>query len=98
MNGHPHDPDANRNGGYRIPTKWVLFGFAAIAAFFLLAEHRAHAIQYLPWLLLLACPLMHLFHGHGGHGGHGGNDRPRDGADEASARRDAPQDPPRKAD
>jgi hypothetical protein len=22
----------------------------------------------LPYLLLLACPLMHLFHGHGGHG------------------------------
>ncbi|HEY5762631.1 MAG TPA: DUF2933 domain-containing protein, partial [Rhodocyclaceae bacterium] len=23
------------------------------------------------YLLLLACPLMHLFHGHRGHGGHG---------------------------
>jgi hypothetical protein len=23
-----------------------------------------------PYLLLLACPLMHVFHGHGGHGGH----------------------------
>jgi hypothetical protein len=22
------------------------------------------------YLLLLACPLLHLFHGHGGHGGH----------------------------
>jgi hypothetical protein len=25
----------------------------------------------LVYLLLLACPLMHLFHDHGGHGGHG---------------------------
>ncbi|EEZ3900392.1 MULTISPECIES: DUF2933 domain-containing protein, partial [Enterobacteriaceae] len=25
---------------------------------------------YWPYLLLLVCPLMHLFHGHGGHGDH----------------------------
>ena len=31
-------------------------------------EHRAHALQWLPIALLLACPLLHLFHGHGGHG------------------------------
>jgi hypothetical protein len=24
-----------------------------------------------PWLLVLACPLMHLFMHHGHHGGHG---------------------------
>jgi hypothetical protein len=30
-------------------------------------EHRAHVIQALPYLLVLLCPLMHLFHGHGGH-------------------------------
>ncbi len=45
----------------------------AIAGYFLWAEHQAHvklAIPYLPYLLLLACPLMHLFmhHGHDGHG------------------------------
>ena len=52
----------------------VLLGFVAVAAFFLWSEHRAHALGALPYLLLLACPLMHLFmhHGHGGHrGGHG---------------------------
>lgn len=52
---------------------WVLIGFLAVAAYFLLSEHQAHFIQFLPFLLLLACPLMHLFHGHGGHGGHGGH-------------------------
>jgi hypothetical protein len=47
----------------------VLIGFLAVAAYFLFSEHRAHFISYLPFLLLAACPLMHLFHGHG-HGGH----------------------------
>ena len=46
--------------------------FAVIGAFFLIAEHRAHVLPYLPWLLLAACPLMHLFM-HGGHGGHEGH-------------------------
>jgi hypothetical protein len=51
----------------------VLIGFLAIGGFYLAAEHRAHlwlALPYLPWLLLLACPLMHIFMHHGGHGGH----------------------------
>lgn len=43
-----------------------------IAAFFLLREHWSHIAGYWPYLLLLVCPLMHLFHGHGGHGSHGG--------------------------
>lgn len=50
--------------------RWVFWGFVLVAALFLIAEHRAHVYQYLPLLLLLACPLMHLFHGHGGHGSH----------------------------
>ncbi len=45
---------------------WVLIGFLAIAAFFLLTEHRAHALGVLPFLLLALCPLLHFF-GHGGH-------------------------------
>ncbi|NKN01163.1 DUF2933 domain-containing protein [Rhizobium leguminosarum] len=52
--------------------KWTLLAasLGVIAAFFLLREHWAHAFGLAPYLLLLACPLMHLFHGHGGHGGH----------------------------
>ncbi|MFC5302630.1 DUF2933 domain-containing protein [Azospira restricta] len=55
--------------------KWVFIGFAAVAIFFLLTEHRAHLFGILPYLLLAACPLMHLFHhhGHGGHAGHAGH-------------------------
>jgi hypothetical protein len=61
----------------RTRTGLVAVAFLAIAAFLLLSEHRAHALGLLPFLLLLACPLLHLFmhggHGsHGGHGGHGG--------------------------
>ncbi len=52
---------------WRLRSKVVLLGFTAAAAFFLLTEHRAHTLQWLPWLILLACPLMHLFM-HGGHG------------------------------
>lgn len=51
-------------------TTWVLIGFLVVAGFFLLAEHRAHLFGTLPYLLFLACPLMHLFHHHGGHGSH----------------------------
>ena len=42
-------------------------GFGALIAFYLLTEHRAHVFGVLPYLLLLACPLMHLFMHHGGH-------------------------------
>lgn len=47
----------------------VSYGFLAAALLLLLTEHRAHVLGILPWLILLACPLMHLFmhHGHGEH-------------------------------
>ncbi len=52
--------------------RWVFFGFLAVAVFLMLTEHRAHLLGILPYLLLLACPLMHLFmhHGHGSHDQH----------------------------
>lgn len=46
-----------------------LLVFGGIAAYFLLTEHLAHVVGALPLLILLACPLMHVFmhHGHGHH-------------------------------
>ena len=50
---------------------------AFIGAFFLLREHWSHIAGYWTYLLLLACPLMHLFHGHGGHGSHKDSSDPK---------------------
>lgn len=74
-----HGP-VRRGGLHDHPSFWhsgAGIGLAvllAVAAFYLLAEHRAHLFGVLPYLFLLACPLMHLFmhHGHGGHGTSGG--------------------------
>ncbi|HHL4078411.1 MULTISPECIES: DUF2933 domain-containing protein [unclassified Burkholderia] len=59
----------------------ALVAFAAIALFLLLSEHRAHFLGVLPYLLLLSCPLMHLFmhHGHGHHGAKSARGRPDPG-------------------
>lgn len=51
---------------------WIFIGFLVVGAFFLITEHRAHALGWLPFILLAACPLMHLFM-HKGHGSHGGD-------------------------
>jgi Protein of unknown function (DUF2933) len=61
-------PDARRS---RKPFAVALPMVALIVAFDLLREHGGHVAGLWPYLLLLACPLMHLFHGHGRHGRHG---------------------------
>ena len=50
-------------------------GLIAAVLYFLLAEHRAHFIYALPFLILLLCPVMHIFmhRGHDGHAGHHNN-------------------------
>ena len=74
---HPlHNGREPRQAGFwKSPTGLVTIAFLAIGAFFLVTEHRAHLFGWLPWLLLLACPLLHIFMhgGHGGDGGHGGH-------------------------
>jgi hypothetical protein len=76
---HEHGHE-QRGSGSTFRAKWVFIAFVAIAAYFLITEHRAHLsgyLNYLPLLLLLACPLLHMFM-HGGHGGHGSRDGHRD--------------------
>ena len=46
-----------------------LLVIGGVAVYFLLTEHLAHVVGALPFLLLLACPLMHVFM-HRGHGHH----------------------------
>ena len=80
MNHDPAEHDSTPTGFWRSRYAIGLLVFGAIAAYFLLTEHRAHFFGALPFLLL-ACPLMHVFmhRGHGGHGGgqagHGGGEQ-----------------------
>lgn len=76
--GHTEVHHEHHENHSALRSKWVFIGFALIAGYFLITEHRAHLVgivPYLPFLLLLACPLMHMFHhgGHGNHHDHGGN-------------------------
>ena len=71
-----HEHGSHNEGSTPSAAKWVFIGFLLVAGYFLFTEHRAHLSGWLSsygiWILLLACPLMHLFmhrgHGHGGHG------------------------------
>jgi Protein of unknown function (DUF2933) len=65
-----HSAPHERVGGF-LSSRWGigLLVFLAIAGVYLVTEHQARLLGYLPLLLILACPLMHVFmHGH--HGGH----------------------------
>ena len=59
---------SHRSSWLRSRTGLVLLAFLAIAAFFLITEHTAHVLGVLPFLVVLLCPLLHLFL-HGRHGG-----------------------------
>ena len=73
---HTHGQPTPSSWRSRYGIGWLVL--AAIAAWFLWTEHRAHLFGALPWLVLLACPLMHVFmhRGHHGHHGHGGTPTP----------------------
>jgi len=53
------------------PKGWAALLLIAFTTYFLLLEHREHVFSLLPFLILLLCPLIHLFmhknHGHGAH-------------------------------
>ena len=78
MTNRQTKPTTGENCGHARRTAWGWWFFAAVALFFLLTEHRAHLFGVLPFLFLLACPLMHLFM----HRGQGGHQRPMRKEDE----------------
>lgn len=88
---HQHGPDSGNK--MKSKANWMVIGFFLLAGYFLFAEHRAHVFGWLSsygiWLLLLACPLMHLFM-HGGHGKQGGH---RDDGGVRSDRRQSGEEP-----
>ena len=56
---------------WRSPTGILMLMAGAVGVYYLLTEHLTRVTQAIPYLFLLACPLMHLFgHHHGGHRGH----------------------------
>lgn len=80
------EPKFSLSSWLRSPTGLTLLAFLAIAAFYLVTEHTAHIFGFLPYALLLLCPLLHLFmhgghshggHGHSEHGSHGGETEPQ---------------------
>ncbi|MGE4407091.1 DUF2933 domain-containing protein [Pseudomonas sp.] len=55
---------------WRSPAGIALLMLAMIGLFYLMREHVTHGARLLPYLILLLCPLMHLFgHRHGDHDG-----------------------------
>ncbi len=73
---------------WRSPMGIFMLVAGAVGVYYLLTEHLTHVTQAIPYLFLLACPLMHLFgHHHGGHGTHGGHGEPHQ-HDEKPAKRE----------
>ncbi len=48
---------------------WAVLGLAVLVGGYLVFWHGAHLAAVLPFLVLAACPLMHIFM-HKGHGHH----------------------------
>ena len=59
-----------RSVNLRTLTWLSVYAFLAIAALFLWGDHRSHILGVVPYLLLLACPIIHLLM-HQSHGGDG---------------------------
>ena len=65
--------DTGREGWLPHMPFWVGSCILLVMIVFLLTtEHRAHVLGVVPYLLLLLCPIIHLFmhRGHGDHGAH----------------------------
>jgi len=72
------EQDSHRKRSWPSKANWALVGFLLVAGYFLITEHRAHVIDFLPFVLLLACPLLHFFM-HRGHGHGADHDRQHHG-------------------
>lgn len=50
-------------------SRWAIWSLGALALGYLIIEHRPHLFGWLPYLIILACPLMHFFMHRGHHHG-----------------------------
>ena len=68
MESNSQDPRWNwRKALIRTPLGWTLAVAISALGAYLLVTHTGHVLAALPYLLLMACPLMHFMHGHHGH-------------------------------
>jgi hypothetical protein len=71
-------PTQSKRSGLSLPVGAALCVFLAVAVFFLWAEHKAHIMGALPYVLLLLCVSVHfLMHRGHGKGNSGGNNNGR---------------------
>jgi Protein of unknown function (DUF2933) len=70
---HHETSTSKWSGIVRSPLSGLVTIGISLVGLYLLGTHTGHVLGALPYLLLLACPLMHAFmhRSHGGHGGHG---------------------------
>jgi hypothetical protein len=62
---------------WKNPIVWVCI---AAVGYWLYTYHLEHALGFLPYAILLLCPLLHIFmHGGHGHGGHSHGDNEKEG-------------------
>ncbi len=71
---HPDHRTTNRESpGLSRSLKTALLMVGLVGGFYRMREHWGHVAGSWIYLLLLACPLMHLLQGHAGHASHGGH-------------------------
>jgi hypothetical protein len=63
----------NHRSWWRTPAGLMFLALLVAAMAFWATGHRAHIMVVVPYLVLMACPLMHLFH-HRKHQGRYGHD------------------------
>lgn len=91
QHSHHENTEGSNGGGWLFSRTGIATCVAlAVLGFLIYEGHGAHLLGYLPYLLILACPLMHIFM-HGGHGGHGGHGSHRDAEEEAPRRPESQQ-------
>ena len=78
QHSHHENTEDNNSGSWLFSRTGIATLVAVSILGFLIYEgHGAHLLGYAPFLLILACPLMHIFM-HGGHGQHQAEDKQKD--------------------
>ena len=78
QHSHHENAEGDNSGSWLFSRTGIATLVAVSVLGFLIYEgHGAHLLGYAPFLLILACPLMHIFM-HGGHGHHQADDKQKD--------------------